>query len=59
MSSNNFIDEVCCSVSKMTMLQTELQKDLGLISNGERERVCFPGSQINWGRAQTTNSTLH
>jgi len=25
------------------MLQTELQKDLGLISTRERERVCFPG----------------
>ena len=43
MSSNNFSDEVCCSDSKVTMLQTELQKETGLISNGERERVCFPG----------------
>jgi len=54
MSSNNFSDEVCCSASKVTMLQTELQKDLDLITDGDRERVCF-----NWGRAQTTHSTLH
>jgi hypothetical protein len=27
------------------MLQTELQKDLDLITDGDRERACFPGDK--------------
>jgi hypothetical protein len=57
MSSNNFIDEVSCSVSKVTALQIELHKDLDLISNGEREIGLLPRgiNQIEKG----TNCSLH
>jgi len=57
MSSNSFGDEVCCSASKVTMLQSELQKGSGFnIQWGKREGLLPRG--INQLR-QSTNHSLH